>query len=144
MERLTLLPIWPPVRGQGSGFKAFGTGFGQEFGWLDAEVKNGDEGQPLLLFSEKGRGPAREKGGERGARQLDSFGIHCLGHRRSCFFKMNALPADPILSCEESSLLKNRSSMATKNASGRQTKPVNPSEILCSATCRNSVHSSEA
>ena len=42
--------------------KAFGTGFGKEFGWLDAEVANGDEGQPLLRFSEKGRALLEKKG----------------------------------------------------------------------------------
>jgi holo-[acyl-carrier protein] synthase len=42
--------------------KAFGTGFGKEFGWLDAEVKNGEEGQPLLHFSEKGRALLDQKG----------------------------------------------------------------------------------
>ena len=42
--------------------KAFGTGFGKEFGWLDAEVENGDQGQPLLRFSEKGRALLEKKG----------------------------------------------------------------------------------
>jgi holo-[acyl-carrier protein] synthase len=42
--------------------KAFGTGLGKEFGWLDAEVKNGEEGQPLLHFSEKGRALLDQKG----------------------------------------------------------------------------------
>ena len=42
--------------------KAFGTGFGKEFGWLDAEVANGDEGQPILRFSEKGRALLEKKG----------------------------------------------------------------------------------
>jgi holo-[acyl-carrier protein] synthase len=42
--------------------KAFGTGFGKDFGWLDAEVENGDQGQPLLRFSEKGRALLDKKG----------------------------------------------------------------------------------
>ena len=42
--------------------KAFGTGFGKEFGWLDSEVVNGDEGQPILRFSEKGRALLEKKG----------------------------------------------------------------------------------
>ena len=42
--------------------KAFGTGFGKEFGWLDSEVKNGDEGQPILWFSKKGRALLEKKG----------------------------------------------------------------------------------
>ena len=42
--------------------KALGTGFGKEFGWLDSEVVNGDEGQPILRFSEKGRALLEKKG----------------------------------------------------------------------------------
>ena len=42
--------------------KALGTGFGKEFGWLDSEVKNREEGQPLLRFSEKGRALLEKKG----------------------------------------------------------------------------------
>ena len=43
--------------------KAFGTGFGKEFGWLDAEVTNGPEGEPILGFSEKGQALLLKKGG---------------------------------------------------------------------------------
>ena len=42
--------------------KALGTGFGKEFGWLDAEVKNAEEGQPILNFSEKGQALLEKKG----------------------------------------------------------------------------------
>ena len=42
--------------------KALGTGFGKEFGWLDSEVVNGDEGQPILRFSKKGRALLEKKG----------------------------------------------------------------------------------
>ena len=42
--------------------KALGTGFGKEFGWLDSEVVNGDEGQPILRFSQKGRALLKKKG----------------------------------------------------------------------------------
>ena len=42
--------------------KAFGTGFGKEFGWLDSEVENGEEGQPIMRFSEKGRALLEKKG----------------------------------------------------------------------------------
>ena len=43
--------------------KAFGTGLGKEFGWLDAEVTHGPAGEPILGFSEKGRALLLEKGG---------------------------------------------------------------------------------
>ena len=42
--------------------KALGTGFGKEFGWLDSEVENGEEGQPVLRFSEKGRALLEKNG----------------------------------------------------------------------------------
>ena len=42
--------------------KAFGTGFGEEFGWLDSEVHNDEQGQPILRFSEKGTALLNEKG----------------------------------------------------------------------------------
>ena len=42
--------------------KAFGTGFGEKFGWLDSEVQNDEQGQPILRFSEKGAALLNEKG----------------------------------------------------------------------------------
>ena len=45
--------------------KAMGTGFGVEFGWLDAEVSNGAMGEPILSFSEKGQSLLESKGGNR-------------------------------------------------------------------------------
>ena len=43
--------------------KAFRTGVGKEFGWLDAEVTNGPAGEPILGFSEKGQALLLKKGG---------------------------------------------------------------------------------
>ena len=34
--------------------KAFGTGLGKEFGWLDSAVTHGLKGQPIMNFSGKG------------------------------------------------------------------------------------------
>ena len=45
--------------------KAMGTGFGPEFGWLDCEISNGEAGEPVLSFSEKGQSLLKSKGGSR-------------------------------------------------------------------------------
>ena len=45
--------------------KAMGTGFGPEFGWLDCEISNGEAGEPILSFSEKGQSLLKSKGGSR-------------------------------------------------------------------------------
>ena len=45
--------------------KAMGTGFGQEFGWLDCEISNGEAGEPVLSFSERGQSLLKSKGGSR-------------------------------------------------------------------------------
>ena len=45
--------------------KAMGTGFGPEFGWLDSEISNGEAGEPILSFSEKGESLLKTKGASR-------------------------------------------------------------------------------
>jgi len=45
--------------------KAMGTGFGPEFGWQDCEISNGEAGEPILSFSEKGQSLLKSKGGSR-------------------------------------------------------------------------------
>jgi len=45
--------------------KALGTGFGKEFGWLDAEILNGETGEPKMLFSPKARELLSQKGASR-------------------------------------------------------------------------------
>ena len=43
--------------------KAFRTGIGSEFGWLDAGIENGSAGEPLVRLSEKGVALLEERGG---------------------------------------------------------------------------------
>ena len=42
--------------------KALGTGIGAEFGWLDAEVRHGKAGEPILHFSDRGLELLKSKG----------------------------------------------------------------------------------
>ncbi len=42
--------------------KALGTGIGEEFGWLDAEVRHGKAGEPILHFSDRGLELLKSKG----------------------------------------------------------------------------------
>ena len=43
--------------------KAFRTGIGAEFGWRDAGIENGPEGDPVVLLSDKGSALLAERGG---------------------------------------------------------------------------------
>ena len=45
--------------------KALGTGFGKEFGWRDAEILHGENGEPVMEFSPKGRELLSKKGASR-------------------------------------------------------------------------------
>jgi holo-[acyl-carrier protein] synthase len=45
--------------------KALGTGFGKEFGWLDAEILHGENGEPVMGFSPKARELLSKKGASR-------------------------------------------------------------------------------
>ena len=45
--------------------KALGTGFGKEFGWLDAEILNGEAGEPQMKFSPKAKELLSQKGASR-------------------------------------------------------------------------------
>jgi holo-[acyl-carrier protein] synthase len=45
--------------------KAFGTGFGPEFGWLDSEVSNGSKGEPILSFNGNALTLLEQKGATR-------------------------------------------------------------------------------
>ena len=42
--------------------KSLGTGIGAEFGWLDAEVRHGKAGEPILHFSDRGLELLKSKG----------------------------------------------------------------------------------
>jgi holo-[acyl-carrier protein] synthase len=45
--------------------KALGTGFGKEFGWLDAEILNGEAGEPQIHFSPHAKELLTHKGATR-------------------------------------------------------------------------------
>ena len=45
--------------------KAFGTGFGKEFGWLDSEIIHGDAGEPILSFNPRATELLKSKGAEK-------------------------------------------------------------------------------
>ena len=45
--------------------KAFGTGFGKEFGWLDSEIIHGDAGEPILSFTPRATELLKSKGAEK-------------------------------------------------------------------------------
>ena len=45
--------------------KAFGTGFGKEFGWLDSEIIHGDAGEPILSFKPRATELLKSKGAEK-------------------------------------------------------------------------------
>ena len=45
--------------------KALGTGFGAEFGWLDAEIIHGDAGEPVIRLNQKAKRLLESKGGSR-------------------------------------------------------------------------------
>ena len=45
--------------------KAFGTGLGKEFGWLDSAVTHGLKGQPIMNFSGKGTKLLQERGAKK-------------------------------------------------------------------------------
>ncbi|MDG1139159.1 MAG: holo-ACP synthase [Opitutales bacterium] len=45
--------------------KALGTGFGKKFGWLDAEILNGEAGEPQIYFSPKATELLTQKGATR-------------------------------------------------------------------------------
>ena len=65
--------------------KAMGTGFGPEFGWLDSEISNGEAGEPILSFSEKGESLLKSKGAEPGIDQPDPSGSRGQCDRYSNF-----------------------------------------------------------
>ena len=45
--------------------KAFGTGLGKEFGWLDSEIIHGDAGEPILSFNPRATELLKSKGAEK-------------------------------------------------------------------------------
>ena len=45
--------------------KAFGTGFGKEFGWLDSEIIHGDAGEPILSVNSRATELLKSKGAEK-------------------------------------------------------------------------------
>ena len=45
--------------------KAFRTGIGKEFGWLDSEIVRGEEGEPFIKLSEAGMKRLKEMGGSK-------------------------------------------------------------------------------
>ena len=45
--------------------KAFRTGIGKEFGWLDSEIVRGEEGEPFIKLSEAGMKRLEKMGGSK-------------------------------------------------------------------------------
>ena len=45
--------------------KAFRTGIGKEFGWLDSEIVRGEEGEPFIKLSEAGMKRLKKMGGSK-------------------------------------------------------------------------------
>ena len=45
--------------------KAFGTGFGKEFGWLDSEIIHGDAGEPILSVNSRATELLKSRGADK-------------------------------------------------------------------------------
>ena len=103
-QKQILLLFMPPVlRPRKHGAKAFKTGIGKEFGWLDSEIVRGEEGEPFIKLSEVGMKRLEKMGGSKIARASPRLSTPRFS---GCYYyqRMNNLPIDPIFSCEEAPL----------------------------------------